>query len=145
MFPRRYQVEKDDVLRSAVTAGFDVIRENDLEPDLTTSSAQKMVEQGWPLLEGFKQGEEFPTFEELFKERFEGRELQPFGGSVFDFVVGNVRNAVLHEVIQRLEEDLASLEFCSTQTAFKSVPARDWQIAIARVKDDISTIRSMVA
>lgn len=144
MFPRRYQVEKDDVLRSAVTAGFDVIRENDLEPHLTTSSAQKLVEQGWALLEGLRPGEEFRSFEDRFRERFGGRELQSFGGSVFDFVVGNIRNAVLQEVIKRLEEDVQSLEFCSVQTAFKDVPARDWQVAIARVKDDISTVKQML-
>lgn len=105
---------------------------------------EQILEIGWPLLENLKGDTPVEIFEEQFKARFPDAELLPFGGSVFDFIVGNVRNAVLNEIVTRLLEEERTLELCSEQSAFKSVPARDWRVARARVLDDVSVVRRMI-
>lgn len=136
-------MERDEALRQAVTAGLDILQANTPDAELAGADSANVIRTAWPYIESFKDTEGLHEFVDRFGTRFPDHELQPFGGSVFDYVVGNIRNAVIAEIISRLEEEHQLIKGASKQTAFKRIPSRDWKIVQARISDDISIIRQM--
>ena len=141
-------MDRAKALTEAVQAGFDALErlyalDEEDDPILTASDSAVVIEAAWPIIEGFRDKESIHYFEDRFQERFPEYILKPFGGSVFDYIVGNIRNAVIKEISSKLMDQLHALEFAEKQTAFKSVPKRDWYVAKSRLGDDIAEISSM--
>src|ERR1043165_4918384 len=101
-------MQQNEALRAAVTAGLDTLDRleeegvADLEFKSTDSGA--LVAATWPILEGFRNREGLHEFHERMEQRFPDYHLVPFGGGVFEYIMGNIRRAVLLEAICRLEK-----------------------------------------
>lgn len=140
-------MDRDTALKEAVQAGLnelDKLERDGVEGlsfDATDSGA--LVLAVWPVLESFRESKELHEFVDRMKARFPHYEMLPFGGNVFDYIVGNVRNAVLEEATYRLQKLRATMVEAEKSHAFRSVPHRDWRVSIAVIDDCISELRVM--
>ena len=131
------------MLKLALQAGIDVLKENLREDEeYMLSSVPALLEVMWPYLENYHEHYKLKEFEEQFRSRFPNHPLSSYGGSVFDYVVGNVQAAVVDEIILMMETwDQTLKEAANLPKLRRETEARDWQVAHAHTQELISEVR----
>lgn len=135
--------DKEEVLRMALQAGIDVLREylGDDE-EYVLANVPVLLEVMWPFIESYHERHTIHEFEKLFKDRFPNHVLSNYGGNVFDYIVGNVQTAVVEEIILMMETWAQTMAEAQAMPHFHSaIPQRDWEIAIAHTNELISEVR----
>lgn len=137
--------EKEQVLKEALRAGIDFLTEKfgeDYDRELVLKNVPLLVEVMWPFIEGYHKRRSIARFEDLFQERFPNHNLEHFGGSVFDYIVGNVQSAVSDEIIRMLETWADTIrETKTSDMGRRTGRQRDWDVALAHTNEIISRVR----
>lgn len=82
------------------------------------------------------------NFEEKFSQRFPNHVLASYGGSLLDYIMGNVQTAVADEIILMLETWGQTMkEAQASPKLSNSTEERDWKVAEAHLLDLISEVR----
>lgn len=135
--------DREEVLRQALQAGIDVLREylGDDE-EYVLANVPKLLEVMWPYIESYHERHTIKEFEKLFTTRFPNHVLANYGGSVFDYIVGNVQTAVVEEIILMMETWAETLKEAATNPKFqRETESRDWEVALAHTNELISEVR----
>lgn len=135
--------DREEVLRQALQAGIDVLREHlGDDEEYLLANVPTLLEVMWPYIESYHEHHTIKEFEKLFLDRFPNHVLSNYGGSVFDYIVGNVQTAVVDEIILMLETWAQTLHEASEIPRFrKETETRDWEVALAHTQELISEVR----
>lgn len=135
--------DREEALRQALQAGIDVLRDylGDDE-EYVLANVPKLLEVMWPFLENYHERHTIKEFEKLFSQRFPNHVISNYGGSVFDYIVGNVQTAVVDEIIMMMETWANTLKEAAHTPKFqKETESRDWEVALAHTNELISEVR----
>lgn len=135
--------DREEVLRQALQAGIDVLREylGDDE-EYVLANIPTLLEVMWPYIESYHERHTIKEFEEQFLRRFPNHVLSSYGGSVFDYIVGNMQTAVADEIILMMETWAQTLKDASENPKFqRETESRDWDVALAHTNELISEVR----
>lgn len=137
--------DKEEALAEALQAGINVLKKNfgdDYDRALVLSNVPMLLGVMWPTLEAYHDHSQIRTFEECFRERFPNHVMDHYGGSVLDYIMGNVQTAVANEILVMMENYLQTLEDAASNPTFaKNTIHRDWQVAEAHVNELMSEVR----
>jgi hypothetical protein len=138
--------DRERALRDALEAGINVLKENfgdDYDRALVLENVPLLLEVMWPYFEGYHERHAVRSFEETFKRKFPNYVLQNYGGTVLDYIIGNVQSAVCDEIIRMLESLGETMkEAQHYPKLMKDTQPRDWEVAQAHLREIISDIRS---
>lgn len=137
--------DREQVLKDALGAGIAILEETfgkDYDRELVLKNVPLLVEVMWPFIEGYHQRDAVRRFDDLFRARFPNHVLTSYGGSIFDYIVGNVQTAVTDEIILLLETWAATIKDAQNLPGRLSArEKRDWEIALAHTNELISEVR----
>lgn len=134
--------DREEVLRQALKAGLDVLSGSVEDGEHILTNVPKLLEVMWPYIEGYHERTIIREFEALFSQRFPNHVLVNYGGTVFDYIVGNVQTAVVSEIILMMETWAETLKAASENPKFqRETESRDWEVALAHTRELISEVR----
>lgn len=139
--------DREQVFREALEAGISVLVEHyrygeEYDPAYVLSNVPLLLEVMWPYIESYHERHTVREFEEQFLNRFPNHVISTYGGSVFDYIVGNVQTAVVDEIILMMETWAQTLKEASDNPKFrKETESRDWEVALAHTNELISEVR----
>lgn len=135
--------DREEVLRQALQAGIDVLREHlGDDEEYVLANVPTLLEVMWPYIESYHERHTIKEFEKLFATRFPNHVITNYGGSVFDYIVGNVQTAVVEEIILMMETWAETLKEAATNPKFqRETESRDWEVALAHTNELISEVR----
>jgi hypothetical protein len=138
--------DRERALRDALEAGINVLKENfgdDYDRALVLQNVPLLLEVMWPFIEGYHENYAVDSFEEQFAKRFPNHVLVHYGGSVLEYIVGNVQTAVTNEIILMMETWAQTMHDAQENPRFNSTKAenRDWAVGRAHVQELISEVK----
>lgn len=138
--------DRERALRDALEAGMNVLKENfgdDYDRAVVLQNVPLLLEVMWPLIEQYHEYHAVSTFEEQFAQRFPNHVLVHYGGSVLEYIIGNVQTAVANEIILMMETWAQTMQDAQNNPRFNSTKAenRDWQVGQSHVQELISEVK----
>ena len=81
-------------------------------------------------------------FDHLMRERFPNHVPVSYGGSAFNYVVGNLQTAVVDEILMLMESWTETLQIASEIPELRNkAESRDWEVSIACMREIMSEVR----
>lgn len=137
--------DREEIFKKALEAGLSVLTEHygeEYDKAYVLSNVPLLLEVMWPYIESYHEKNTLKEFEKQFSTRFPNHVLSSYGGSVFDFIVGNVQTAVVDEIILMMETWAQTLHEAAMLPKFqRETESRDWEVALAHTNELISEVK----